>query len=384
MNIMRQYEAALSEFAQSGNRYALIPTLTARGKAAGLTADDIIADARQAGVCNRDADIRRMYNGSTANTCRRSMAGRYVKPRKPEKKTYPDEVRNLIAWGQPIFQSADLMAASPVPTADLRGVDAARAMLTAMFKPDDLILIGTMKRGVDACNLRPMSEWLTDSRLINFEQVKINPFTGKEEIGSNGKKSRLLEKCVARFPLMLLEFDGLPLQDQCRFWAGMIEREMPIVSIVYSGGKSLHGVLRVGAANASIWAERCEQAKALFCADPDEKYRADIQAMRPAVAVRLAGSIRQDTKREQRLLYLDPTAGIAPNAQERPVERAAQNTDKIPPESASGLQRRFSASYDVVSNNPPLPPDDAPLDDIIAVFEVMEAWQAAKGTVSVF
>ena len=384
MNIMRQYEAALSEFAQSGNRYALIPTLTARGKAAGLTADDIIADARQAGVCNRDADIRRMYNGSTANTCRRSMAGRYVKPRKPEIKTYPDEVRNLIAWGQPIFQSADLMAASPVPTADLRGVDAARAMLTAMFKPDDLILIGTMKRGVDACNLRPMSEWLTDSRLINFEQVKINPFTGKEEIGSNGTQSRLLEKCVARFPLMLLEFDGLPLQDQCRFWAGMIEREMPIVSIVYSGGKSLHGVLRVGAANASIWAERCEQAKALFCADPDEKYRADIQAMRPAVAVRLAGSIRQDTKREQRLLYLDPTAGIAPNAQERPVERAAQNTDKIPPESASGLQRRFSASYDVVSNNPPLPPDDAPLDDIIAVFEVMEAWQAAKGTVSVF
>lgn len=388
MNIMRQYRAALSEFAQSGNRYALIPTLTARGKAAGLTADDIIADARQAGVCNRDADIRRMYNGSTANTCRRSMAGRYAKPRKPEKKTYPAEVRNLIAWGQPIFQSADLMAASPVPTADLKGIDAARAMLTAMFKPDDLILIGTMKRGVDACNLRPMSEWLTDSRLTAFEQVKINPFTGKEEIGSNGKKSRLLEKCVARFPLMLLEFDGLPLQDQCRFWAGMIEREMPIVSIVYSGGKSLHGVLRVGAANASIWAERCEQAKALFCADPDEKYRADIQAMRPAVAVRLAGSIRQDTKREQRLLYLDPTAGIAPNAQEHPIECTAQNTDKLPPKNTNGVQRRFTASCSVINNNSPLPPemppDDAPLDDIIAAFEVMEAWQAAKGTVSVF
>jgi hypothetical protein len=280
------------------------------------------------------------------------------------------------------------MAASPVPTADLKGIDAARAMLTAMFKPDDLILIGTMKHGINACNLRPMKAWLTDSRLTEFEQVKINPFTGKEEIGANGKKSRLLEKCVARFPLMLLEFDGLPLQDQCRFWAGMIERNMPVVAIVYSGGKSLHGVLRVGAASREIWWQRCEQAKALYCADPDERYRADIQAMRPAVAVRLAGSIRHEKKREQRLLYLDPTAGIAPNAQKHSVGRMAQNTDKLPPESTNGLQRRFSASYDVINNNPPLPPemppDDAPLDDIMAAFEVMEAWQAAKGTVSGF
>ena len=378
MNCQQRYEAVLSAFAQAGNRYALIPELTAKGKAAGLTADDIIADARQNGVCNRDADIRRMFNGSTitANNRRRGYAPmKRMKPHKPKIKTYPDEVRERIAWGASFARSADLMAASPIPTADLKGAAAARAMLDVMFKPDDLILVGTMKNGCSERNLRPVRDWLDDPHLMDYEQVKINPFTGNEADGGKNGKTRIGEKCVARYNLLLLEFDGLLLEDQCRFWAGMFERNMPVLAVVYSGGKSLHGLLRIGAANERIWFDRCNQAKALYCADPDERYRADIQAMRPAVAVRLAGAIRKDTRREQRLLYLDAMAGIALNAQKRPVERTAQETDKDTSKTSNALIGLSNADCGVMCDclpvSPTLPPDNTPFDEILSYNEII-------------
>lgn len=350
MNSTSRYEAALSAFTQAGNRFAKIPELTATGKAAGLSADDIIADARQAGITDRDGDIRRMFNGSKAEPRRTAYHGsahrfgtRTRKP--PERKTYPDEVRNTMSWGQYVSTSQVLMALSPVPTADLKGIDAARAQIAAMFKPDDLILVGTMKHGIDERNLRRVSDWLDDPNLTAWEQVKINPFTGKQAEGGNKGMTRIGERCLARFPLMLLEFDELPLADQCRFWAGMIEHDMPIVAIIYSGGKSLHGLIRVGAADERTWWKRCEDAKANYCTDPDPAYRADVQALRPAAGVRLAGVIRADTKRAQRLLYLDPDAGIAKDTQKHPVEREDAKVANPPPEMYEAIVVRPDAFY---------------------------------------
>lgn len=314
MNATARYEAVLNTFAQVGNRYAKIPELTACGKAAGLTADEIIEDARAHGVTDRDADIRRMFTGSTATPrhTRYMTAGRRFckRLRKPKRQTYPNEVRDTIARGASVTTSNDLMALSPVPTVDLKGIDAARALLAAMFKPTDLILVGTMKHGVDERNLRTAAVWTADPSLTAWEQVKINPFTGEQAEGGNKGLTRIGEKCLARYPLMLLEFDELTLADQCRFWAGMVKRGMPVVAVIYSGGKSLHGLIRVGAIDEGTWKERCDQAKARYCTDHDPAYRVDEQAMRPAVAVRLAGAIRKDSRREQRLLYLDPDAGV--------------------------------------------------------------------------
>lgn len=334
-----KYEAALEAFAQSGNRYATIPELTACGKAAGLSAEEIIEDARAHGVIDRDADIRRMFIGSRACPLgsHRAFTPRFyrrshgIKPL--ERITYTNEVRETIALGQEVSTSADLMQLSPASTVNLHGNGAARALLAAMFKPSDLILVGTMKYGVDERNLRPAAEWMTDANLTEWEQVKINPFSGKEAEGGIKGRTRIGEKCLARFPLTLLEFDNLPLADQVRFWAGMVKHDMPIVAIVYSGGKSLHGLIRVGATDERTWWRRCEDAKARYCADPEISYRADCQALRPAVGIRLAGAIRQDTRREQRLLYLAPDVGIVQDAQKRPVVhengKTANSSSKI-------------------------------------------------------
>ena len=299
----------MSKFSQPGSRFAMLPELTASGKAAGLSAETIIADARRLGVIDRDADIRRMFDGSTA---KRQVGGWLI--RRPFIRrslpapavTYPSEVRSRIACGIKYDSFDALTRLSPVNVAGLGDRDAARAQLNAMFRPGDLILVGTMKHGVGERNLRSAREWMVDDGLLGWEQVKVNPFTGGAAPGGKRGTTRIGEKCLARHSLMMMEFDALPLADQCRFWAGMILRRMPVVAVVYSGGKSLHGLIRVGAASERVWWDRCAQAKALYCSDPDAKYRADGQSMRPAVAVRLAGAVRHDTGHRQRLLYVDP------------------------------------------------------------------------------
>ena len=309
MDKLVRYENALSEFSQPGSRFAMLPELTASGKAAGFSAEDIIADARHLGVMDRDADIRRMFDGSTA---KKQVGGWSIRRHSVRQGlpapnvTYPNEVRTRIACGIEYDSFDVLTRLSPVNVAGLGDRAAALVQLNAMFRPDDLILVGTMKHGVGERNLRPAREWMADDGLLGWEQVKVNPFTGEAVPGGKRGTTRIGEKCLARHSLMMMEFDALPLADQCRFWAGMILRRMPVVAVVYSGGKSLHGLIRVGAANERVWWDRCAQAKALYCSDLDANYRADEQAMRPAVAVRLAGAVRHDTGRRQRLLYIDP------------------------------------------------------------------------------
>ena len=69
--------------------------------------------------------------------------------------------------------------------------------------------------------------------------VSLNPLTGKEGRTKDGLPSFDCAGTVAAFPFALLEFDGLPLADQCAVFAALIRKKPGrIVSIVYSGGKS--------------------------------------------------------------------------------------------------------------------------------------------------
>ena len=74
--------------------------------------------------------------------------------------------------------------------------------------------------------------------------VSLNPLTGREGRTKDGQPSFDCAETVAAFPFALLEFDGLPLADQCAVFAALIRKKPGrVVSIVYSGGKSLHAVM---------------------------------------------------------------------------------------------------------------------------------------------
>ena len=158
--------------------------------------------------------------------------------------------------------------------------------------------------------------------------VSLNPLTGREGRTKDGRPSFDCAETVAAFPFALLEFDALPLADQCALFAALIARKPGrVVSLCYSGGKSIHAVLliheahdrraktlppsrplRDGRTEADVEKWRGEMAALvrLFASSDNPAERIDLApTMNPAVHTRLAGAFRAERKRRQALLYLD-------------------------------------------------------------------------------
>ncbi len=160
-----------------------------------------------------------------------------------------------------------------------------------------------------------------------FDCIFRNPYTG--EADAEGR--RLTNDCVAALRYVVLEFDhmdepGGDLPNQCALWAGLLDDPVwrpCIFSLVYSGWKSLHGLLSVP---RGADPERLEELlNARFCAStrtagtgkdgaPVYPFRADPAGFTMQSGTRLAGALRLGNRhagggRVQRLVYINPAAG---------------------------------------------------------------------------
>jgi hypothetical protein len=98
-----------------------------------------------------------------------------------------------------------------------------------------------------------------------------------------------------------VEFDALPREDQLAFWWAV---RLPVVVLVDSGGKSVHGWVRVrDVACAAEWGRSIEQH--LF-RDLLQPLGVDPACKNESRLSRLPGHHRKETGRWQRLLYLAP------------------------------------------------------------------------------
>lgn len=324
-----KYQDALAEF-NHGNTWAGLPNLTWWAAICDKTDEDVIADAEAKGIHSRNADIRRCMEwarqtiqnrSSTTSFTKKWHRKRQMATKKPQPREFTNYVHDCIDRGKAagVDSSKALRHLSPV---DVRGMDpltAREAQLAAMFQPLDMVHICVNPQESSHATpqivgetLMTVAEWCDSTnadRLMDAGTlVKANPYTGKCGDNSNGESSLIANSCVARYRNMLLECDDLPLQEQCSLWAGVIlsKSPLPIVALVYSGGKSIHAVWRVDVADRAGFDKRKSDALRLFCADPDPKYRIDRQTLDPIHGVRLAGSRRPKTGRMQALLYLNP------------------------------------------------------------------------------
>ena len=158
--------------------------------------------------------------------------------------------------------------------------------------------------------------------------VSLNPLTGKEGRTKDGLPSFDCAATVAAFPFALLEFDALPLADQCALFAALIRRKPGrVVSLCYSGGKSIHAVLLIHEAHDrrlktlpptrglredrneiddEKWLGEMDALVRLFASSDNPAERIDLApTMNPAIHTRLAGAFRADKGKRQTLLYLD-------------------------------------------------------------------------------
>ncbi len=395
---LREYEFALAEF-HRGATWDGLKDLTFWAAAAGLSADDVITDARAQGVTDRNADIRRgmatarpkvdAWNAAHMNG--RPARGAYRPTRRPAKPKPSRAVEDCVEAGRRgLCVSSDaLMVLSPV---DVRRMDAAgqrRAQLAAMFDRSGLqaLPVGIVphsgawipRAGLD---FMPVADWLSDgARLVAAgELVKINPFTGASEDRGDGKPHLATSATVAAFPHVLMEFDEMPLSDQCAFWHGALTLyRLPVVALVYSGGKSIHGVVRVDCADRAEFDKAVELARRTFATSPNPSMRLDAQSLAlPIAGARLAGCVRADTHRAQRLLYLAQTATPPLQAQETPTARPGARTDDHAPEAQ---ERATGEEIGLPCGLVPVPPaHGAPFDDFLAAYEALDAWRAACAT----
>ena len=325
----REYESALADFSQPGGRWNAKGRLTYWGKAAGMSADEIIADARAHGVTDRDADIRRGWSDAKPKGDRPHGGWRRNAPRAKPKPPpiFPRYVRDLVAAGGGEATSADLLAMSPYDFT--HGRENGNPQLTtalflrSLFDPADNLFIDnseTHLTGRPGENIRTADEWVQHVCLggdMGGDLITPNPLTGAEGETTDGRKSYVAQECVARYPFMLIEFDSMPLKAQAAFWRGLLAKSPlapKVAAVTYSGGKSLHGLLHVGCRTLAEWQTVRDKLRGLLAADPDPAFRSDEQAMRPITKVRLPGVRRLDGKAAkrgggwQRLLCLNPDA----------------------------------------------------------------------------
>ena len=326
---LMKYREALAAFTAPGGRWANKGALTYWGKASGLSADALIADARAAGVTDRDADIRRGWEDACpkGEAVRGSYVPRATRPKPTPNNGERNHVRTLIAAGQGVDTPDKLRMLSPVRL--LPGAKGwerhmtAEMMLVRLFAPTDVVRLRQTKddhyRSKPGANMMPVADWLKGRvhPADRAEIVRVNPLTGRKGKTTDGKPSFDAETCVADFRHMVFEFDDMPLADQCRFWAGFVRNSKLahlLVCLVLSGGKSIHGVIRANAPDAETWKSHKTEIGRLFMSDPEHRpgadgrdiypYRLDVQALMPLTGCRLAGAIRKDTRKVQELLYL--------------------------------------------------------------------------------
>jgi hypothetical protein len=206
-----------------------------------------------------------------------------------------------------------LAASSPLPIPN----DPKRQtclFLQNLYRAEEHLFCGTLySTGTPGADIDTCAEW---ARLIGGDKLDApalicsNPLTGREGKTKDDKPSYRCGACVAAGRHTLVEFDALPLSEQLAFWAGVIiSGVLPVRSLVFSGGKSIHGLVEIGAENSDAWAAALDTLLCA-CSNPaaPKEHQADRACRNPDRLTRLPGASTWDKKlqriRSQPLIWL--------------------------------------------------------------------------------
>jgi len=207
----------------------------------------------------------------------------------------------------------DLMHESPIKVTGLQPWEQARLFLRTMFEPEEFVFCGNqMDRGILGRTIRRAAEWA--DFFVNQPRPKLppfimtNPLNGIAQPKASGNGTTFRGKAnVAIFRYTLLEFDNpetQPLPKQAAFFRAA---DLELAALVFTGGKSLHGWLRVqGVQNLEDWDRIVMRS---FFAQVAGPIGADAACKDPCRLARLPGAFRLEKEKTQRLLLLDSAYG---------------------------------------------------------------------------
>jgi hypothetical protein len=227
---------------------------------------------------------------------------RYIPPKsKPIIKDSKATLQRILEQSN-ISEEVDLWEKSPIRIGWPPEDDPINFLLV-MFEPSDLLFIGErLEPGIIGQNIRTAAAWIkffqSGGKTAPF--IIINPFTGKPapKKGGDGETFRG-DNNINSFRYCLVEFDNLNREEQIRFWTAA---KLPIMALMDSGGKSIHGWIKLTNINSiSDWQREIKQK--LY-----DQYLiplgVDPACSNPARLSRLPGHLR-DTGKYQRILWLN-------------------------------------------------------------------------------
>lgn len=161
--------------------------------------------------------------------------------------------------------------------------------LTRLYREDDFICLG---QTAYEFGTQRLSTWAESVAYHKYEYVSPNPMKFEWGFTKNGEPSmHCLDNCGPKvFQVVEFDFGGAHEHAALLKWLGT---KMPLVLVVYSGGKSLHGWF-----NVRGWSE--EQVLAFF--QDAVSLGADPKMWSPVQFSRLPGGTNTRTKRHQSVI----------------------------------------------------------------------------------
>lgn len=276
------------------------------GRIAGVSPDQLARDlsshihgTRPVPAKEIEDAIKKAYSTSTVTTATGIPSYR---PTTPKPAINGEKLLLGICERGADFTDVELWEASPLRIEWNPKRDAVE-LLSRLYHPDDRLFIGTRYQAGKP-HVLPVSKWMERFERGDsiMEHIIPNPLTGEQGLTKHGEPSYRADSCVAQFRFAVIEFDGMPREQQIQFWAGV---KLPVVVLLDSGGKSVHGWIRIDAADAREWEARVEGR--LF--DILKALGADPSCKNEARLSRMVGHYRKEKERWQRILYLNPKGG---------------------------------------------------------------------------
>lgn len=299
----RFYDCLKNPPDRGGGLHSWIMSRVNRGFIAGLDPEDIhhaIARAQPRGI--RRGEIEEAID----RVLHEQKIGAYTPAPRPSPvlKHGKAALHRMINKGK-IEDEVDMIEESPVRLwCEPR--DHAALLLETLFKPDDLLWTDEFERpGIPGENIKPAKEHIEQFGNGGYIPpfIIINPLTGElaPRKSAPGETYRG-DNNVREYRYCMIEFDDLGLEDQIRFWSAV---RLPIVALVFSGGKSIHAWLQVSKLAEITTAEQWESTiKNHLYARLFKPLGADGACSTPAHLSRLPGHYRAEKQSMQRLLWL--------------------------------------------------------------------------------
>lgn len=225
----------------------------------------------------------------------------------------------------------------PVPAENEQSGETAAAFLRALYGEDERLLVFTRQhsqgdflfepsRGGFRLAASPTVRAIPSPLPVGAQEGVwwlVQPVTGvwlpnpnNRDSAGNVRLGRRHGSCVTRWPYLVLESDEAPADLWLR---ALVQLPFPIVAVYTSGGRSLHALVRVNAKSKAAWDALRDDLLPIVC-----PLGADGGALSAVRLSRLPGCLRHgksdrdgtlhryEAPRRQRLVWLNPTAPVAP------------------------------------------------------------------------